>query len=93
MEWSDVKSRQLKLASAAIGAGGIIAMGGIGLAFSDISAADQPEPAPPGPVTTSEITTGATITDSVEQEGPPTSIVVPPMTTTPSLVGAPGETH
>jgi hypothetical protein len=41
-------------------------MGAIGLAFSDISAADTPEPAPPGPVTTSEITTGATITDSVD---------------------------
>jgi hypothetical protein len=59
-------------------------MGAIGLAFSDVSAADPPAPAPPGPVTTSEVTTGATVTDSVEENGPETSIAVPATTTTPS---------
>ena len=46
-------SRQLKVVSAGVGACAVVAMGAIGLAFSDISAADTPEPAPPGPVTTS----------------------------------------
>jgi len=68
-------------------------MGAIGLAFSDISAADTPEPAPPGPVTTSEITTGATITDSVEENGPETSIAVPATTTTPSENPPTAEQH
>jgi hypothetical protein len=84
MEWSEVISRQLQVASAGIGACGTVAMGAIGFASTDISAADTPEPAPPGPVTTSEITTGATVTDSVGENGPKTSIAVPPMTTTPS---------
>ena len=39
----------------------VIAMGALGLAFSDIGAA-QPEPPPPGPVTTSEMTTGESVT-------------------------------
>lgn len=88
-----MKSNKFRVASAAAGAGAVIAMGAFGVAFSDVSAAEEPTPAPPGPVTTSEITTGATATDSVEQEGPPTSIVVPPTTTAPSTAGVPGETH
>jgi hypothetical protein len=60
-KWSGemVKPKQIKLVSAGIGAGAVIAMGGLGVAFSDVSTA-EPEPAPPGPVTTSEITTGET---------------------------------
>ena len=76
-----------------IGACAVVAMGAIGLAFSDISAADTPEPAPPGPVTTSEITTGATVTDSVEQNGPETLIAVPATTTTPSENPPTAEQH
>ena len=56
-----VKPKQIKLLSAGIGAGAVIAMGGLGVVFSDVSSA-EPEPAPPGPVTTSEITTGETTT-------------------------------
>ena len=93
MEWSEVKSNKFRLVSAAIGAGAVLAMGGFGVAFSEVSAAEEPTPAPPGPVTTSEITTGATATDSAEENGPPTSVVVPPTTTAPSTAGAPGETH
>lgn len=86
-------SRQLKVVSAGVGACAVVAMGAIGLAFSDISAADTPEPAPPGPVTTSEITTGATITDSVEENGPKTAIAVPATTTTPSENPPTAEQH
>ena len=43
MEWSEVKSNQFKLVSAGVGACAVIAMGALGLAFSDISAA-EPEP-------------------------------------------------
>ena len=42
-----MKTNQIKLLSAGIGAGAVIAMGGLGVAFSDVSTA-QPEPAPPG---------------------------------------------
>jgi len=93
LEWSEVKSKQFKVASAGLGASALIAMGAFGVAFSNVSAAEEPTPAPPGPVTTSEITTGATVVDSAEQNGPETSAAVPPITTTPSFVGAPGETH
>jgi hypothetical protein len=87
MEWSEVKSKQFKMASAGVGAGALIAMGAFGVAFSNVSAAEEPTPAPPGPVTTSEITTGATITDTTEMEGPETSVAVPPITTPPSTIG------
>jgi len=39
-----VKPKQIKLVSAGIGAGAVIAMGGLGVVFSDVSTA-QPEPA------------------------------------------------
>lgn len=87
MEWSEVKSRQFKTVSAGVGACAILAMSALGVAFSDVSAAEEPTPAPPGPVTTSEITTGATVTDTAEMEGPETSVAVPPITTPPSTIG------
>jgi hypothetical protein len=87
MEWSEVISKQFKMASAGVGAGALIAMGAFGVAFSNVSAAEEPTPAPPGPVTTPEISTGATITDTTEMEGPETSVAVPPITTPPSTIG------
>ncbi|HEX9833666.1 MAG TPA: hypothetical protein VGA66_11380 [Mycobacterium sp.] len=47
-------SKQVKLGSATLGAGALIAMGAFGVASSGMSAA-QDEPSPPGPAT-SEIT-------------------------------------
>lgn len=85
MEWSEVKSRQFKLASAGVGACAVIAMGALGLAFSDIGAA-QPEPPPPGPVTTSEMTTGESATETAATDAPETSVAVPPITTPPSTI-------
>ena len=45
-----MKTNQIKSLSAGIGAGALIAMGGLGVAFSDVSTA-QPEPAPLQPTT------------------------------------------
>jgi hypothetical protein len=78
-----VTSKQLKTVLATGGAAAVFAMGALSLAFSEVSQA-QPEPAPPGPVTTSEITTGESITQTVAPEAPETTAVVPPITTTPS---------
>ena len=79
-KWSGetVKPKQIKLLSAGIGAGAVIAMGGLGVVFSDVSSA-EPEPAPPGPVTTSEITTGETSTLCVtgEETAPPAEATTP----------------
>jgi cytoskeletal protein RodZ len=80
-DWSSerVKPKQIKLVSAGIGAGAVIAMGGLGVVFSDVSTA-QPEPAPPGPVTTSEITTGETSTQceiNAEETAPPAEGTAP----------------
>jgi hypothetical protein len=69
-----MKTNQIKLLSAGIGAGAVIAVGGLGMAFSDVSTA-QPEPAPPGRVQPTEITTGETSKQcamtSSEQTAPP----------------------
>ncbi len=81
---SEVKSKQLRWVSAGIGAGAV-AMGALGVVFSDVSAAEPaPPPPPPGPVTTSEITTGETITETVVPEAPETTAATPPITTTPT---------
>ena len=42
MEWSEVRSTQLRAASAGVGAVAAIAMGALGVAFSNVSAAEEP---------------------------------------------------
>ena len=75
-----MKTNQIKLLSAGIGAGAVIAMGGLGVAFSDVSTA-QPEPAPPGRVQPTEVTTGETSKQcamtSGEQTAPPAEGATP----------------
>jgi hypothetical protein len=90
LEWLEVTSNQIKFVSATIGASAVLAMGYFALVPSDTSSA---EPITPGPVTTSEITTGETITETVAPEAPETSVVVPPITTTPSAIPPTAETH
>ena len=70
-----MKTNQIKLLSAGIGAGAVIAMGGLGVAFSDVSTA-QPEPAPPGRVQPTEITTGET-SAQCEITAPPAEATAP----------------
>lgn len=71
----------------------MVAMGALTVTFSDLSVADPQEPAPPGPVTTSEVTSGQTITQTVAPEAPETSVVTPPITTTPSAIPPTAEQH
>ena len=92
MEWSRVKSKQLKVWSATAGCTAVVAMGALAVTFTDVSAADTPEPAPPGPVMTSTATTGATVVETKEQ-APSTPAVVPPITTTPSTIPPTAEQH
>ena len=78
---------KLKLGSATIGAGALLAMGAFAVVSSGMSAAqDETEVPPPGPVTTSEITTGETVTETVAPEAPETTAAVPPITTEPTTV-------
>jgi hypothetical protein len=88
-----VNSKQVKLGSATLGAGSLIAMGAFGVATSGMSAAqDETEVPPPGPVTTSEITTGETATQTVAPEAPESEIATPPITTPPET-NTTGEVH
>ena len=92
MERSEVNSKQVRLTSATVGAGALLAMGALGVATSISSGAQEPpEPAPPGPVTTSEVTTGETVTETSASNGPETSVAVPPITTPPVTVAFPEE--
>ena len=86
-----MNSKQVRLTSATVGAGALLAMGAFGVATSITSVAQEPEPAPPGPVTTSEITTGETVTETSASNGPETSAAVPPITTPASEIMNPEE--
>jgi hypothetical protein len=72
-----VKTTKLKLMSAIAGAGAVLAMGVLSVAFSESSSAD---PLPPGPVTTSEVTTGETSTETTAPETPTTTLATPSRT-------------
>ena len=74
-----MNSKRLKLVSAGVGASAAIVMGGLGVAFSTVSSA-EPEPAPPGPVTTSEATTGQTVTSTTPPTEPSISEAAPSVT-------------
>lgn len=78
-----MKSKQIKLLSASIGASAVIAMGALTVTFSDTSSAQPPEPPPPGPVTTSEVTTGETSTESAAPTEAETTFVTPSVTAEP----------
>jgi hypothetical protein len=84
MEWSEVKSSQLKLVAAGIGASAVVAMG----AFAVVSAQ-----APAGSGTFGEgpeITLGETVTTTTPPSKPETSVATPPVTaTTPSGFATP----
>ena len=82
MEWSEVKSKQFKLIAATAGVGAVLAMSALTVTFSNVSVA-EPEPAPPGPVTTSEVTLGETSTESVAPTELETTFVTPPVTAEP----------
>ena len=74
MEWSKVKSSQLKLVAAGIGAGALVAMGTLTVVFSD-----APGTVSEGP----EVTLGETTTSSVAPTELATTFVTPPVTAEP----------
>jgi len=80
-----MNSKQIKLCSATVGASAVLAMGAFAVLTSGTSVAEQ-DPPTPGPVTTSEITTGETVTETVLPEAPETTAAVPPITTTPTPI-------
>lgn len=71
MEWSELKSNQLKMIAAGVGAGAIVAMGALTVVFSDPpgTLGDGPE------VTLGETTTSTTAATSLE-----TSVASPTLT-------------
>ena len=71
MEWSDVKSSQLKLVAAGVGAGALVAMGALTVVFSA-----APGTLGEGP----EITLGETTTSTTGATELKTSIAVPEVT-------------
>jgi hypothetical protein len=71
MEWSKVKSSQLKVVAAGIGAGALVAMGALTVVFSG----------PPGALSDGpEITLGETTTSTTAPSAPETSIATPVVT-------------
>jgi hypothetical protein len=77
MEWSEVKTKQFKLLSAAVGASAVVAMGALSGAFPD----EQPggtAPVGKGP----ELTLGETVTTTTPPAAPLTSVASPTMTAT-----------
>lgn len=81
MEWSEVKSSQLKVVAAAIGAGALVSMGALTAVFS----------AAPGNVGQGpEITLGETTTSTTAPLEPVTSVATPEVTaSTPEGFGMP----
>lgn len=82
-----MKVSTVKLLSAAVGGGAVLAMGALSVAGPEVSRA---EPPPPGPVSTTPITTGETVTETTAVQSPEPTVYAPPFTfTTPSGFAAP----
>jgi hypothetical protein len=71
MEWSEVKTSQLKLMAAGIGASAIVAMGALTVVFSDARGSVSEG---------AEVTLGETTTSSVAPTELATTFVTPPVT-------------
>jgi hypothetical protein len=77
MEWSDVKSSQLKLVAAGIGVSAVVAMGALTVAFSQAPAGTMPVGEGP------EITLGETETSTTGATELETTLAVPEVTAEP----------
>jgi hypothetical protein len=74
MEWSEVKSSQLKVLAAGVGASAVVAMGALTVVFGE---------APAGTGTVGEgpeITLGETVTTTTPPSKPETSVATPEVT-------------
>ena len=76
MEWSEVKSKQIKALSAAIGASAMVAMGALTVALSSDSDTTSVLSEP-------EVTLGETSTSSTAPEEPETTLAEPEVTAEP----------
>jgi hypothetical protein len=74
-----VKSTKLKMMTATVGAGALLAVGVLSVAFSESTSAD---PAVPGPVVPGEATIGETTTTTTVPTEPETPSATPPVTAT-----------
>ena len=82
-----MKTNKVKLMTAMMGGGALIAMGALTVANGDISRADPPAP---GPVTTTLVTVGETVTETTAITSPVPTVYQPPVTfTTPSGFAVP----
>lgn len=78
---------KLKLLSAGVGGGAVVAMGLLAVGGGEVSRAD---PLPPGPVTTTPVTIGETVTETTAVESTEPTVYEPPVTfTTPSGFAVP----
>ncbi|WP_234811822.1 hypothetical protein [Mycolicibacterium canariasense] len=78
---------RLKMLSAGVGGGAVVAMGVLAVGGGEVSRAD---PLPPGPVTTTPVTIGETVTETTAVESPEPTVYEPPITfTTPSGFAVP----
>ena len=77
MEWSEVKSSQLRKLSAAIGTGAVIAMGALTIALSGEDAPTETVISDP------EVTLGETSTETTAPTVIETSIAIPEVTAEP----------
>lgn len=77
----------MKLLSAGAGAGAVLAMGVLSIVGGEVSRAD---PAAPGPVTTTPVTIGETVTETTAVQSTEPTVYSPPVTfTTPSGFAVP----
>lgn len=67
-----MNGKNLRMAAATAGAAGVLSMGALTAVFSG-SAMAEPEPAPPGPVETTE----ATLPETTTETTPPTTPTIP----------------
>jgi hypothetical protein len=80
MEWSEVDSKRIKLVLSMVGAGAVLAMGGLTVTYADEGPRAQ------GPVVAAPERTADEPTESTARGVPETSVAVPPITTPPYTI-------
>lgn len=81
MECSEVQSKRIKLLSASVGVSAVLAMGGLAVAFSDVSVAEPGDLDVTGPVEPTEATTGQTVVQE------PSEVTSSPISAVPQITG------
>ncbi|OBI83272.1 hypothetical protein [Mycobacterium sp. E740] len=79
-----MNSKQIKLFSATVGASALLTMGALTVAATTAAQDEEDGGATAGPVTTSEATTGETVTQSPGSGVPETTVATPEVTAEPA---------